>query len=52
MRMTFSIDRTRTFKFVGQAQTASSSHGQGYTASGSYGQNKYIDKTVCIWKIR
>ena len=52
MRMTFSIDRTRTFKFVGQAQTASGTHGQGYTTTGSYGQNKYIDKTVCIWKIR
>ena len=49
---TFNIDRTRTFKFMGEAQTASSTHGQGYTATTDINQSKYTDKTVCIWKIR
>lgn len=52
LRTTFNIDRTRTFKFMGEAQTASSTHGQGYTATTDINQSKYTDKTVCIWKIR
>ena len=52
LKTTFSIDRTRTFKFVGEAQTASATHGQGYTATTDVNQNKYTDKSVCIWKIR
>ena len=52
LRTTFSINSTRTFKFMGEAQTASNTHGQGYTAATDVNQNKYTDKTVCIWKIR
>ena len=52
LRTTFNIARTRTFKFMGEAQTASSTHGQGYTATTDINQSKYTDKTVCIWKIR